>query len=136
MRELLTTFIHSLICAEWTPCAAPDTATAPTSAMDIGTAISTPAQVLWISRSPSYVNFPTSPTGYWNAENRPSDPDHRGCHLLPTRSLHAADGQARRDLGHHQSVQVAGVGDGLHQALTAINPHAGPCRGMGLLLTC
>ena len=38
--------------------------------------------------------------------------DHGGGHLLPARGVHPADGQARRDPGHHQLVEVAGLGDG------------------------
>ncbi len=45
-------------------------------------------------------------------QTRRAGPDHRGRHLLPTRCLDAADGQARRNPRHHQPVEVAGVGDG------------------------
>jgi putative transposase len=37
---------------------------------------------------------------------RRTRPDYRRCDLLPARSLHAADGAARRDPRHHPTVQV------------------------------
>ena len=38
--------------------------------------------------------------------------DHGGGDLLPARGLHAPDGQAGPDPGHHDAVEVAGLGDG------------------------
>ena len=77
LRELLATFIHTLMGAEADAVvrrrirrsAAPNgriTATA------IGIANSTPGQALWIWRSPSCGTAPTSRTGCWNAANAPS----------------------------------------------------------------
>jgi hypothetical protein len=34
--------------------------------------------------------------------------DHRGRHLLPARGEHPADGEARREPGHHPAVEVPG----------------------------
>ena len=45
-------------------------------------------------------------------QTRRAGTDHRGRHLLPARSLHPADGQARRNPGHHQSVEVSSQRDG------------------------
>ena len=47
-----------------------------------------------------------------DAQTRRTGADHGGRHLLSARGVHPADGQARRDAGHHQPVEVAGVGDG------------------------
>jgi hypothetical protein len=38
--------------------------------------------------------------------------DHGGGHLLPARGVHPADGQTRRNPGHHEPVKVAGQHDG------------------------
>ena len=35
-------------------------------------------------------------------QKRRKGTDHRGCHLLPARRLHPADGPARRHVGHHR----------------------------------
>lgn len=45
-------------------------------------------------------------------QTRRAGPDDRGCDLLPARGVDATDGQARRNPGHHQPVEVASLGDG------------------------
>jgi hypothetical protein len=76
LRELLATFIHTLMGAEADACVVRDTASAVRSARinatGIGSANSIPAQGLWIWRSPSCGTAPTSRTGCWNAANAPS----------------------------------------------------------------
>ena len=47
----------------------------------------------------------------WRRKRR-AGTDHCGRHLLPTRGVDTADGQTGRDVGHHVVVQVAGIGDG------------------------
>ena len=116
LRELLATFIHTLMGAEADALSAPGmasaAATGPTPAMVIGIANSIPGQAHWISRSPSCARAPISRTGCGAPQTRRTGADHGGRHLLSARGVHPADGQARRDAGHHQPVEVAGVGDG------------------------
>lgn len=65
LRELLTTFIHTLMGA---------VPNAPTPETATGTTNSTSAQAVWISRSQSCATVPTSRTGCCNAANAPSGP--------------------------------------------------------------
>lgn len=46
------------------------------------------------------------------AQTRRAGSDHGSGHLLSARRVNPADGPPRRDLGDHQLVEVAGVGDG------------------------
>ena len=78
LRELLATFIHTLMGAEADAlCGAGygERSTERTNhATATGTANSTPGQAHWIWRSPSCGRAPTSRTGCWNAANAPSGP--------------------------------------------------------------
>ena len=63
-------------------------------------------------------------------QTRRAGPDHGGGHLLPAGGVDAADGQARRDPGHHQPVEVASQRDGQgtrHRRGGVPHPAAG-CR--------
>ena len=76
LRELLATFIHTLMGAEADAlCGAgygQRSSERTNHATATGTANSTPAQDHWIWRSPSCGTAPTSRTGCWNAANAPS----------------------------------------------------------------
>ena len=76
LRELLATFIHTLMGAEADAlCGAGygERSTERTNQRNgIGTANSTPGQAHWIWRSPSCGTAPTSRTGCWNAVSAPS----------------------------------------------------------------
>ena len=77
LRELLTTFINTLMSAEADAVcgAAYGTSSArsgPTGATATGTGTSTPAPAPWTWRSPSCGPGPTSPSGCWSAASGPS----------------------------------------------------------------
>jgi hypothetical protein len=78
LRELLATFIHTLMGAEADALCGAGTASArrsaPTPVTATDNANSTPAQAHWISQSRSYGTARTSRTGGWNAANAPSEP--------------------------------------------------------------
>lgn len=92
MRSMLTTFINALSSAE---------AYAVYGA-DYGT------------RSEVRSNSPNLLPGLAAGAPPPgrSSPDDRGRDLLPARGLHQADGEARRDPGHHPAIEVPGLGHG------------------------
>ena len=78
LRELLSTFIHTLMGAEADAvCGAgygQRSAERTNQRNGIGIANSIPAQAHWIWRSPSYGKAPTSRTGCWSVANAPSGP--------------------------------------------------------------
>ena len=77
LRELLATFINTLLSAEADAVCGAEYGTAsarsgPTAATATGTATSTPAPAPSMSRSRSCATAPTSPSGCWSAASGPS----------------------------------------------------------------
>ena len=118
LRELLTSFVNTLMSAEADAVCAPPTAPAPrigpTGVTGIGRASSTPGPARWSWRSRS-----CGPAATFRRSGRRKAPQAGragahlgGGHLLPAGRVDPPDGTAGPIPGYHHFVEVAGFGDG------------------------
>jgi putative transposase len=116
LRELLSTFIHTLMGAEANAlCGAGYGERAVTNGRTSATATVTgtfrfPHRIIGSGDPQAAAGFLLPGLAAGTPQTRRAGPDDGGGHLLPAGGLHAAYGQARRDVGHHVVVEVAGIG--------------------------